>query len=734
MDAKPSLLRRPFFDSTPVLAFVLCLLLTVTSTSLAIFAARTENLARFDRAVGSFTDGLRNRMTIYTNALLNTRNLLLVKPDLTAGEFHAFIQQMRLKETYPGIQSIGYVVRAKPAAARKILRDIGRPRKLDDLDGSVAEHDIVKYFERLHESTSSVLGSDMGDSPARKDAMDRARDSGEAVATDRVVPMNTGAGPVVYAFLVFVPHYRSGMPLQTIEQRRRALLGFVYGGFRANLLFGRLTDDLRFRSQFAVEVFDGRGFTPEQLMFSEGTIAPEDVTYSREIEFQFANHVWSIRVNAPKNFIIPALRWAPYFVFLLGVVFSVAVALAIRRAQAYARRLQEDLIERQRTEKLLSEARRAADEANRAKSLFLANISHEIRTPLGVMIGFAEIAQAQEAKDERDASLQTVIRNGRELTRIIGDVLDVSKLEASTLKIENAPLEPRGMIEDLARIWRPQIEGKGLRFLCEIGKDVPAVIFGDETRLKQILTNLLSNATKFTAKGAVSLRVGTSREDGRSSLEFSVKDSGAGIPPEHRSRLFKPFSQGDSSITRKFGGSGLGLALSKQIARAMEGELSIKDSRPGEGSEFVLTIPYADAIGLKKPAAPEVSPRTMEGRRILVVDDSDDNRFIVSLLLKQSKAKVDEARDGEEAVAKAKAAGYDLILMDIQMPRMDGYTALRELKLNRVKTPVVALTAHALREEREQAMAAGFAAYLTKPIDRKALIEVSLGLIEGPPP
>lgn len=712
---------------TPVLAFALCLALTVGATFFAFQSAKTENAGRFDRAIIGFRDTLRNRMIVYTNALIYTRNLFNVKPDLTEDEFRQFVSQMALRENYPGIQTVGYVRRMPVAAAREAIKKMkfpdGLPPQITD-DRETA--DIVMYMERVGTNSATVLGLDMSASPERKEAMDQARDSGLPIASDRVVPMQVTAS-TMYAFLVFVPYYKAGLPISTVEERRRALVGFVYGGFRAPTLFGRITEDARFRNaKFQVRIYDGEGSSPARLMYSEGPEHFEDPLLAREFDFRFADHVWTISIVAPSDFSVPALRWLPALVFSLGLLLSGAVAFALRRSQNFARRLQEDIEVRQRTEAELSQARIDAEGANRAKSVFLANISHEIRTPLGVMIGFAEMALHQRDESERRKSLETIMRNGRELTRIIGDVLDVSKIEAQASKLENGPVVVADLVRDVVQLWKPQTEAKGLIFRVEIEPGVPDLIHADETRIKQVITNLLSNSLKFTDSGEILFKV--SFRDG--AMRIAVEDTGIGITNQQRERLFKPFSQGDSSITRKYGGSGLGLALSRAIANAMGGDLVLEPANvSASGSRFCFSFP-AQVLTKSEVSTTAVSSASLKDKSILLVDDSPDNRALVSLMLKKAEANVDIAVDGDDGIRKALARSYDLILMDIQMPNKDGYTAFKELRdQHHLDTPIIALTAHALSEERDKALAIGFSAYITKPVDRETLVRISAEML-----
>jgi signal transduction histidine kinase len=693
-------LRIPAKMLSPIGAFVFCLLMTTITSLLAYQTAQMENRTRFDRAVGSFVNTLKNKMTAYTNSLIATRNLFHVKPNLSEKEFNLFVSEMGIKENFPGIQSMGYIEQVSEPHAKSTVKKMGLPLKRARFTPDESTVSLIRYSFNLQDTSISARGIDMGATEVRRVAMDKARDTGKLVASNSVVPLvspDSGRS----SFLIFVPIYKTLDDLKTVEERRDQLLGFVYGGFRSENLFGRLTKDLQFKNgNFFVQVFDGNDAIAENLMFSEGGEGAELSDIETVIPFSYADHTWSIRIVAPQAFMVPYSQWGPYMVFAIGFLMSLGIAMVLRHLEI---------------------ARWEADTANQAKSMFLANISHEIRTPLGVMLGYAELASTQEVAADRELSLRKIIRNGRELTRILGDVLDVSKIEANMLKIETSQFSLRHLIEDLNSVWKPQIEGKGLEFDFKLSSEVPDEIRADQTRIKQILINLISNATKFTSEGKIRFEISLTND----LLRFAVQDSGIGISAENQIKLFKPFSQGDSSITRKFGGSGLGLALSREIAKAMGGTLELEQSSEGQGAVFALQIPFEKVLSGQCASTKDSPLPSLDGKRILLVEDSPDNRALVSMMLNRVNAKIETANDGADGVEKALRDNFDLVLMDIQMPIKDGYSAFRELSAKGFKKPIIALTAHALAEEKNKALEMGFADYLTKPVDYRALVEIA---------
>jgi signal transduction histidine kinase/ActR/RegA family two-component response regulator len=399
----------------------------------------------------------------------------------------------------------------------------------------------------------------------------------------------------------------------------------------------------------------------------------------------------------------------------------------------------------------LREAMQRAESANRAKSEFLANMSHEIRTPMTAILGFAESLLDPEMQDEeRATAIRVIRRNGRHLLAVINDILDLSKIEAGRMEPEFIECSPMKVVADVYALEQLRAESKGLRWDVDVRGLIPETIRTDPTRLRQILINLVGNAIKFTHSGGVQLTLalvpGQPNPDGSEAtacLRFDVTDSGIGLSSEQLTTLFEPFTQADSSTTRMYGGTGLGLAISKRLARALGGDLTAR-SRHGEGSTFSLSINVGTLAGVKMLDAPRVadfltsemtpSPNAtvpvgegLLGANILLAEDGPDNQRLIAFVLRKAGAEVTIAENGEVAVAEALRATshgkpFDLILMDAQMPVVDGYGAARRLREQGYTGPIVALTAHAMAGDREKCLRAGCDDYATKPIDRHALI------------
>mgnify|MGYP000932369910 CR=1 FL=1 len=396
-----------------------------------------------------------------------------------------------------------------------------------------------------------------------------------------------------------------------------------------------------------------------------------------------------------------------------------------------------DIHDQKMTQEELILAKRMADAASEAKSRFLANMSHEIRTPLGIILGFSELlVNPDSSETEKEESIASIRRNGVQLSRLIDEILDLSKVEANKLEVDRTAFSLPDLMSGVKALMSFAAKEKGIALEFRLNGPIPAKLVSNAGRLQQILVNVIGNGIKFSPRGgalAVTLSHQAAEGFSPAHLNISVKDTGPGMSSEQVQALFQPFTQVDTSMTRKHGGTGLGLALSRRLARLLGGDIRVEASEPGQGCDFHISIESGaghetemvtnmDCVRdvLEPRGAP--GPDMLNGVKVLLVEDSLENQVLVSRFLTLSGAKVEVANNGVEGVEKAMAGDHNVVLMDIQMPELDGYGAISRLRQQGFKKPIIALTAHGMVEDRLRCLEVGSNDHLTKPVNRGDLI------------
>ncbi len=709
-------------------ALALGLAVTTLAAGAAWRASRRAEEAHLRDVGVAARDGVRQRVEPSLALLGDAAALFAASPDLDRAGFRAAAEAFDLPERHPGVRLLAFarqVSREGRLAFESRVRgdrslgDAGVPdfRLSTDTDGE--EFVAVEHVVPADPHTT-ILGLDLLRDPARRAAIESARDEGGPASTG-FVTFGEDRAP---AILLMRAVYLRGAPHATASERRRSFVGVVLAALDPRALTGELPG------------VDGAGVT----LIDRASQAP-----SSSGDLSIAGRTWSVRAAAPRH------GRAPWLILGLGAIIS-ALASALlgtltaarTRARAFAEAMTADLRQSEASIRSLqastAAAKEAAEAASRAKSDFLANMSHEIRTPMNAVLGYADLLLDPDlGEEDRLAYIQTIRRNTAQLLSILNEILDLSKIEAEKMTLENVEFSPTEILVDVASLMRVRAAEKQLAFELKYRGPIPQVVHGDPTRVRQILMNLVGNAIKFTAAGSVRVTVRCDRSDPkRPRLTFAVADTGIGMDREQFARLFRPFTQADSSMTRRFGGTGLGLVICQKLATMMGGHINA-ESEMGRGSTFTLTIDTGTLSGvpmitdLQEAGTTQTTARErgwdvrLDGGRVLLAEDGKDNQMLITTHLGKAGANISVTDNGQAAVDEALAAAragrpYSVILMDMQMPILDGYAATSRLRSLGYQGTIVALTAHAMVGDRERCLGAGCDDYMTKPVRRGALL------------
>jgi len=587
----------------PFLVLAVTILLTLAITYMFYLSAKNKDSIRFTNEVNRLQLTIENKINLYIVLLKGGRGFIESNRVITRENFSEYVESLDLGKNYTGVQGIGY---AKVVAAdeRAALTDKMKSEGFDDFQiFPAAEKDsyrVIVYLEPFDERNRKTVGFDMSSEANRREALDRARDSGEAASSGKVILIQENEVAVQPGFLIYLPIYKDGKLPASVEERSRNITGYIYSPFRAKDFLSEVQNE-KFTSDVLLKIFDGE---PNGENLLAQNIEPQNETFQNQLEESYAaqremnvaGRKWIVQYNSLPAFAAQSsLGWSP-LIFIIGTLFSFAL-FGMTYWEASARiKLQStaaDLYEAEQQKQGLLEkekaARLSAEQANKTKDEFIAVVSHELRTPLNAIAGWTRILKTEDLSDNtKKLALEKIEKNLRSQTKLVEDLLDYSQIVSGTLKLNDKEFNFSDMFENMFSQIEPTAREKSIEFLKDNQLNGHLVL-GDEDKIKVVIHNLLTNAVKFTHSGG---RVETAVMENDGAISLVVKDNGRGISPDFLPHIFDRFTQADASSTRSSGGLGLGLTIAHHIVKLHNGEILARSEGMGKGATFTMRVPH----------------------------------------------------------------------------------------------------------------------------------------------